>query len=135
MSAERLRQAAEEIRAKAEAVRQVRRETPGELHGGQGANYGAVFIENAFAEHAPGDADDPDLRRIWRADSEHLAAWQDVDVALAVADWLDLSASDVWAWGPMCECGTGCDACDDSEWETHARHALAVADAILGGAS
>jgi hypothetical protein len=54
------------------------------------------------------------------------------DLLPAIADWLDLSASDVWAWGPMCECGTGCDACDDAEWETHARQALTVARAYLG---
>lgn len=53
----------------------------------------------------------------------------------AVADWLDLSASDAWAWGPMCPCGDVCDDCDDNSWEHHARKALAVARLFLGEAA
>lgn len=58
------------------------------------------------------------------------ALWHPL-VALAVADWLHQAAMDVWAHGPMCECGTGCDACDDNLWEPHARAALALADLIV----
>ena len=156
MSAEKLRQAAAEIRAKAEDVRRVRRETPGEMHGGPFATYGAIFIENAFANQAPGDADDPDLRRIWRADARHLSLWQDVDIALAVADWLDSSANHFDQWhgvreacrdldqlgeydedGRRCECSYK-DCYECGKWHNcrHGApiidHALAVADAILG---
>lgn len=53
----------------------------------------------------------------------------------AIADWLDLSASDAWAWGPMCPCGDVCDDCDDNSWEHHARKALVVARAYLGEAA
>jgi hypothetical protein len=50
----------------------------------------------------------------------------------AVADWLTVAGADIWAHGPLCECGTGCDACDDNLWEPHARAALTVARAYLG---
>ncbi len=53
-------------------------------------------------------------------------------IHLAVADWLDTAGADVWAHGPLCICGTGCDACDDNLWEPHARDALVVARAYLG---
>lgn len=56
----------------------------------------------------------------------------DPDFKLAVADWLDTAGADLWAHGPLCICGTGCDACDDNLWEPHARAALAVAGAVLG---
>lgn len=53
----------------------------------------------------------------------------------AVADWLDTAGADIWAHGPLCECTTGCDACDDNLWEPHARDALTVARAYLGSES
>lgn len=49
-----------------------------------------------------------------------------------VADWLDIAGADLWAHGPLCECGTGCDACDDNLWEPHARQALLIARHYLG---
>lgn len=64
------------------------------------------------------------------AHGETLARW---DLDLALADWLDTAGSDLWAYGPLCECGSGCMSCDDSIWQPHARRALAVADLILGG--
>lgn len=64
-------------------------------------------------------------------DRHYIASWHPA-VALAVADWLDTAGADIWAHGPLCECGTGCDACDDNLWEPHARDALAVARAYLG---
>lgn len=56
-------------------------------------------------------------------------------VGLALADWLDTAGADLWAYGPLCECGSGCNDCDDSLWEPHVRRALAVARLINGGAS
>ena len=67
-------------------------------------------------------------------DAEHIATWHPL-AALAVADMLRQAAMDVWAHGPLCECGTGCDACDDNLWEPHARAALALADVVLPPAS
>lgn len=64
-------------------------------------------------------------------DMGYIASWHPA-VALAVADWLDTAGADIWAHGPLCECGTGCDACDDSLWEPHARDAITVARAYLG---
>ena len=55
-------------------------------------------------------------------------------VGLALADWLDTAGADLWAYGPLCECGSGCNDCDDSLWEPHVRRALAVARLINGGA-
>lgn len=65
------------------------------------------------------------------SDAKHIASWHPT-VALAVADWLDTAGADIWAHGPLCECGTGCDACDDNLWEPHARAALVVARTYLG---
>ena len=71
----------------------------------------------------------------WHDDNaEHIASWHPA-VALAVAGWLDTAGADIWAHGPLCECGTSCDACDDNPWEPHARAALAVARAYLGESS
>lgn len=52
-----------------------------------------------------------------------------------LADWLHTAGADLWAHGPLCECGDVCDACDDSLWQRHVRRALAVARAYLGRAS
>lgn len=52
-------------------------------------------------------------------------------VAEAVADWLDTAGADLWAHGPLCECGSGCLDCDDDVWQPHVRRALAVARAYL----
>ena len=79
-------------------------------------------------------ADCYDEPRASRADAAHIASWHPA-VALAVADWLHTAAADIWAHGPLCECGTGCDACDDNLWEPHARDALTVARTYLGEAS
>lgn len=51
---------------------------------------------------------------------------------LAVADWLDTAGADLWAYGPLCECGSGCHECDDAIWQPHVRRALAVARAYIG---
>lgn len=59
----------EDLRVLLDAATQIRRSLPGELHGGHNAEYTEVFIENAIAHHAPGETDDPDLRRIWEADA------------------------------------------------------------------
>ncbi len=59
-------------------------------------------------------------------------AMMDPDVGVAVAEWLRTAAADLWAHGPLCVCGTGCDACDDNLWEPHVRRALVVARRILG---
>lgn len=56
-------------------------------------------------------------------------------VGLALADWLDTAGADLWAYGPLCECGSGCHECDDSLWEPHVRRALTLARLINGGAS
>lgn len=56
-------------------------------------------------------------------DHERHAMWA------AMSDWLHTAGADLWAHGPLCECGTGCDACDDNLWEPHVRAALAVARA------
>ena len=50
-------------------------------------------------------------------------------VGLALADWLDTAGADLWAHGPLCECGSGCFDCDDSLWQPHVRRALTVAEA------
>lgn len=67
---------------------------------------------------------------------EQAALWHPA-AGLAVADMLRQAAMDVWAHGPLCKCGTGCDACDDNLWEPNARAALALADVVLppGGSS
>lgn len=67
-------------------------------------------------------------------DGDYIASWHPA-VALAVADWLDAAGADLWAHGPLCECGSGCHACDDDAWQPHVRRALAVARAYLGEAS
>jgi hypothetical protein len=51
---------------------------------------------------------------------------------LSVADWLDTAGADLWAHGPLCECGSGCYDCDNDLWQPHVRRALAVARAYLG---
>lgn len=68
----------------------------------------------------------------WATESDmaYIASWHPA-VALAVADWLHTAGADLWAHGPLCECGTGCDACDDNLWEPHARAALALADQVI----
>lgn len=70
----------------------------------------------------------------WATESDmgYLASWHPA-VALAVADWLDTAGADLWAHGPLCECGSGCLDCDDDLWQPHVRRALAVARAYLGG--
>ena len=65
------------------------------------------------------------------ATAEHIASWHPA-VALAVAGWLDTAGADLWAHGPLCECGSGCLDCDDDLWQPHVRRALAVARAYLG---
>lgn len=50
----------------------------------------------------------------------------------AVGEWLDTAGADLWAHGPLCDCGSGCHECDDSLWQPHVRRALAVARALLG---
>ena len=56
------------IKARWAASRDVRRKYPEET-GGPDLNYSALFIENAFANHAPGETNDPTLREVWRTDS------------------------------------------------------------------
>lgn len=53
------------------------------------------------------------------------------DAARALADWFEAAAGDLWAYGPLCGCGSGCAACDDSIWQPHVRSALALAALIL----
>lgn len=55
------------------ASAELRRELP-ELTGGALTAYSETFIANAFAKHAPGNEDDPDLRRVWFADAALYAA-------------------------------------------------------------
>ena len=66
------------------------------------------------------------------ADARHIAAWSP-PVALAVADLLDTAGADLWAYGPLCECGGGCNDCDDSLWQPYARRALVLCDAWEAG--
>ena len=127
ISAEVLRRAAAKMRERAEAA------TPGPWEfrprrGFQSVNENPAtigFLDTAgyFAMLREGT---------WATENDmgYVASWHPV-VALAVADWLRTAAMDIWAHGPLCECGTGCDTCDDNLWEPHARRALAVARAYL----
>lgn len=92
MSASLLREAAALMRESVSAVRDARAHCPGEKHGGPNARYSWVFMSHAFAAHAPGDAADPDLKEVWDADAKHLDRWQNLDLTLAVADWLEHEA-------------------------------------------
>ena len=56
----------------------------------------------------------------------------DATQAHAVAEFLTRAGEDIWAHGPLCECGDSCDVCDDSLWEPYARTALVIAEGIVG---
>lgn len=118
MSAELLRRAAALMRERAEAA------TPGPWLNRRGPGEHVLVVNGVVNVETANP----------REDRRHIASWHPA-IALAVADWLDLSASDAWAWGPMCPCGDVCDDCDDNSWEQHARKALAVARAYLGEAA
>ena len=66
--------------------------------------------------------------------SEHIASWHPA-VALAVADWLDVAARDLWAHGTDCYEADHepCWECDDDLAAPHVRAAVTVARAYLGG--
>jgi len=116
VSGEALRRAAALMRERAEAA------TPGPWLAGLGA----------YVEIPEGD-EEPSIADTWghRGNAEHIASWHPA-IALAVADWLDTAGADLWAHGPLCECGSGCLDCDDDMWQPHVRRALAVARAYLG---
>ena len=61
------------IKARWAATQAVRRKYPLRTGFGLGMTYGAVFLENAIANHAPGETNDPELREIWEADAEAIA--------------------------------------------------------------
>ena len=67
------------------------------------------------------------------SDGPHIMAWSPA-VALAVADWLDVAARDLWAHGTDCYTvgHEPCWECDDDGMAPHVRSALAVAHAYLG---
>lgn len=114
MSADPLREAASMMRERVSAVRDARAHCPGEKHGGPNARYSWVFISNAFAAHAPGDATDPDLKEVWDADAKHLDPWQNVDLTRAIANLLDSAPCSC----PPCSCCGSvwqCDGCEPRE--------------------
>lgn len=86
----------------------IRRSLPGELHGGPDASYSEVFIEEAFAHHAPGDTHDTDLRQIWAADAALIAALVNAAPALlAEVSELRATVARVEANDEPCTCGYG----------------------------
>lgn len=71
--------------------------------------------------------EDLDLLRSAEAGLRKHGTVQDI----ILADWIRVSAMDLWAHGPLCECGSVCDECDDSLWERHTRQALIYAKFYL----
>jgi hypothetical protein len=144
MSAELLRRAAEVLRERAASAtpgpwrwEQYREDLPYLVgRGGDPATY-AYDTEVIEANHS-GECGCRSAcylgLEVAHADRDYIATMHP-GVGLALADWLDTAGADIWAHGPLCECGTGCDACDDNLWEPHARAALVVARLILGESS
>lgn len=124
MSAETLRRAASLMRERAEAVG----EGPWESYSLPDAGPDRWTMTGVGVV---GDEMGHRVEAMFRPDAEHIASWHPA-VALVVADWLETAGADLWAHGPLCECGSGCHDCDDSLWQPHVRRALAVARAYLG---
>lgn len=113
--------------------------TPGPWSTSPKAAYGSVV-----SQHADGLLDNGALdfevyggyligESITTANREHIAGMHPA-VALAVADWLNTAAADLWAHGPL-HCADGCIECDDDLWAPHVRAALNLARTYLGRTS
>src|SRR5690606_26565557 len=120
MTADRLHEAARVLRERFEAAT-----APDEMH-----PYG-----NRALPALPASAHPDEVRALLGGTWGDYYATMHPGVGFALADWLDTAGADLWAHGPLCECGSGCLDCDDLLWQPHARRALALADLILGGAS
>lgn len=133
MSADILRRAASMMRERAEADGSSGWRVE---NGNEGTEYHPLWmVANDAYHNPPADEDEPwlavEVHTGTKATAEHIASWHPA-VALAVADWLDTAGADLWAHGPLCECGSSCHACDDVAWQPHVRRALAAARAYLG---
>jgi hypothetical protein len=129
MSAAELRKAAETLRELAGAA------TSGEWCALPGASNVWHFPETGDGRPvvvAPGNGSQG--HHVRQEDAAYIAIVHP-GVGLALADWLDTAGADLWAHGPLCECGSGCNDCDDSLWEPHVRRALTLARLINGGTS
>lgn len=122
MNANRLREAAKVLRERAEAAakgpwKYPHRNYPGVVM----AKHGCLWVPSSKDRHDSGHLNN-------EADGHFIAMMQPL-VAVALADWLDATADE---WTPTALCGCGEAGCDGDE-QPHVRHAIAVADLILGG--